>query len=83
LNDPRDERFHQMAKVVAARLERVRGSLTDEQFERLVVSVARTDDRFAYLDADSLTRLAIELGLTTASETPDVAPIDSRALEQR
>ena len=47
----RDERRQQLRAELLARLQRVRGDMTDAQFEDLVSSVERTAARFAEIDA--------------------------------
>ena len=47
----RDERRQQLRAELIARLERVRGQLTDTEFDDLVTSVERTAARFAEIDA--------------------------------
>ena len=46
-----DERRKQLRAELIARLERVRGGLTDAEFDDLVTSVERTAARFAEIDA--------------------------------
>lgn len=47
---PRERRKELRADVVA-RLQRVRGEMTDAEFDALVDDVERTADRFAEIDA--------------------------------
>ena len=47
----RDERRQQLRAELTARLERVRGQLTDAEFDELVTAVERTAARFAEIDA--------------------------------
>ena len=47
----RDERRQQLRAELTARLERVRGHLTDAEFDELVTAVERTAARFAEIDA--------------------------------
>jgi hypothetical protein len=54
--DPASDR-HRCA-AIAARLERVRGTLTDEQFAALVEDVARTALRFEQLEVHHAERVA-------------------------
>ena len=44
-------RHEQLSALIAARLERVRGDLTNEEFARLVADVTRTTLRFEEIDA--------------------------------
>jgi hypothetical protein len=45
------ERSEQLRAALAARLERVRGAMSDEEFSRLVDDVIRTTQRFEEIDA--------------------------------
>jgi len=54
----RDERRQQLRAELTARLERVRGRLTDAEFEELLSAVERTAARFAEIDAGPLHRLS-------------------------
>lgn len=47
----REERRQQLRAELMARLERVRGQMTDAEFADLVSSVERTAARFAEIDA--------------------------------
>jgi hypothetical protein len=47
----RDEGRRERRAELVARLTRVRGQMTDTEFERLVASVERTTARFAEIDA--------------------------------
>ena len=47
----RDERRRERRAELVARLTRVRGQMTDTEFEKLVASVERTAARFAEIDA--------------------------------
>jgi hypothetical protein len=51
LHDGKNERYQQLLAAIAARLDRVRGGLTDTEFAQLVADVARTAERFAQIDA--------------------------------
>ena len=47
----RDERRKELRTELIARLERVRGKLTDAEFANLIDDVERTAARFAEIDA--------------------------------
>ena len=47
----REERRRELRAELVARLERVRGQMTDAEFESLVSDVERTAQRFAEIDA--------------------------------
>lgn len=49
--------FEQLSAEIAARLERVRGQLTDAEFATLVEDVARTAQRFEQFELRAGTRL--------------------------
>ena len=51
MREPRDDRRRQLRAELVDRLARVRGRLTDAEFEELVSSVERTAARFAEIDA--------------------------------
>ena len=46
-----DDRRRQIRDTMVARLERVRGQMTDAEFEELITAVERTAARFAEIDA--------------------------------
>ena len=52
----REERRQQLRAELIARLERVRGRLTDTEFRELVDSVERTANRFTEIDAGPVVR---------------------------
>ena len=52
----REERRQQLRAELIARLERVRGQLTDTEFADLVNSVERTAARFSEIDAGPIAR---------------------------
>jgi hypothetical protein len=54
MRDPRDTRRQQLRAELIARLERVRGRMTDAEFEKLIAAVERTAARFAEIDAGPL-----------------------------
>lgn len=45
------ERFEQLSAILAKRLERVRGNMTDDEFDRLVADVTNTALRFEEIEA--------------------------------
>jgi hypothetical protein len=47
----RDERRRQFRAELIARLERVRGTMTDAEFGKLLTSIEQTAVRFAEIDA--------------------------------
>lgn len=49
MQDQRDDR--QPMTTMAARLARVRGQMTDEEFGRLLADIGRTAERFTEIDA--------------------------------
>src|SRR5689334_20454600 len=51
LDDGMNERHQRLLATIAARLDRVRGGMTDTDFAQLVGDVARTAGRFAQIDA--------------------------------
>jgi hypothetical protein len=51
MRDARDPRRQQLRTELIARLERVRGRMTDAEFDALIASVERTAARFAEIDA--------------------------------
>ena len=51
MSDPQAERRKNIRAQIAARLQRVRGAMTDADFARLVDDVVRTAARFAEIDA--------------------------------
>jgi hypothetical protein len=68
----RDERREKLREELTARLERVRGQMTDAEFDELVSSVERTAARFAEIDAGpfrAVTEPSDEKG--TSSRTGD------------
>jgi hypothetical protein len=56
LHDGKNERHQQLLATIAARLDRVRGGMTDAEFAQLVGDVARTAGRFAQIDAGPFRR---------------------------
>ena len=60
MGDQSDDRFARLQSTIAKRLERVRGTMTDDDFERLVADLARAADRFARIDSDPLARIAMD-----------------------
>ena len=50
------ERQERLSALIAARLDRVRGNLTDEEFAGLVAKVTRTALRFEELEARDRSR---------------------------
>jgi len=52
--DRRDPPRQQLRVELIARLERVRGLMTDAEFDTLITSVERTAARFAEIDAGPL-----------------------------
>jgi ATP-dependent protease HslVU (ClpYQ) peptidase subunit len=59
----------QLRDTIAARLERVRGNLTDAEFATLVADVARTTRKFEQLEAHHLVAVTGEVFIVTP-ETP-------------
>jgi hypothetical protein len=59
----------QLRDTIAARLERVRGNLTDAEFAKLVDDVARTTRKFEQLEAHHLAAVTGEVFIVTP-ETP-------------
>ena len=51
MRDARDPRRQKLRAELIARLERVRGGMTDAEFDALIASVERTAARFAEIDA--------------------------------
>ena len=51
MHDEKNERHQQLLATIAARLDCVRGGMTDNDFAQLVGDVARTAGRFAQIDA--------------------------------
>lgn len=51
MRDRREERRQQLRSELIARLERVRGELSDAEFEELVTSVEQTAARFAEIES--------------------------------
>ena len=49
--DDHDQRRQRLYATMAARLERVRGGLTDAQFAQLLAEMVRTAERFAEIEA--------------------------------
>ena len=45
------ERFDELKAALAARLERVRGNMTDDEFGQLVADITRTAARFEEIEA--------------------------------
>ena len=60
----------QLRGAITARLERVRGNLTDAEFAKLVDDVARTARMFEQLEAGHSEPTASEPFLLTPPETP-------------
>ena len=58
--------------ALAARLERVRGGLTDAEFAHLVDDVMRTSERFEQIDADHCAGTARVPGAPPPSQRPTV-----------
>ena len=56
LHDGKHERHQQLIAGIAARLDRVRGGMTDAEFAQLVTDVARTAQRFTQIDAGPFRR---------------------------
>ena len=56
LDDGKNERHQQLLAAIAARLDRVRGGMTDAEFAQLVGDVARTAARFSQIDAGPFRR---------------------------
>lgn len=52
----REERRQELRRELVARLERVRGQMTEAEFMELVDSVERTAARFAEIDAGPIAR---------------------------
>lgn len=50
------ERFDQLKAALSARLERVRGSMTDDEFGQLVADITRTAQRFEEIEARERSR---------------------------
>jgi hypothetical protein len=46
----RDIRRRELAAAITARLSRVRGNMTDQEFARLIADVAHTAERFAEIE---------------------------------
>ena len=65
----RDERRQELRAELIARLERVRGQMTDADFDELVTSVERTAARFAEIDAGPYRALNMP--------TNEIGPTDS------
>jgi hypothetical protein len=51
MQDERDLQRQKVIAAIAARLERVRGTMTDAEFGQLLARMARTAERFAEIDA--------------------------------
>ncbi len=51
LVDDHDQRRQWLYAIMAARLQRVRGGLTDAQFAQLLADMVRTAERFAEIEA--------------------------------
>ena len=51
MDDDKDEWRCQLTATMAARLERVRGLMTDAEFAQLLTQMVRTAERFAEIDA--------------------------------
>ena len=66
--DDHDQRRQQLYATMAARLQRVRGSLTDAQFGQLLADMVRTAERF------------VEIEAKPASLRPDMPPAEIRRL---
>lgn len=64
----RDERRQQLRAELIARLERVRGRLTDAEFEELLTAVERTAARFAEIDAGPYRTLNVPAKETDPAE---------------
>ena len=65
------DRHEQLSTLIAARLERVRGNLTNEEFARLVADVTQTALRFEELEARE--RLTPLPGTLPALRPPDTS----------
>jgi len=68
LHDGKDERHQQRLAAIAARLDRVRGGMTDTEFARLVGDVARTAARFTQIDAGTYRRAVLALPTERTSD---------------
>jgi len=67
---PMSERFDELRAALAARLERVRGSMTDDEFGQLVADITRTAQRFEEIEARERSRpVALADAPTAAPET--------------
>ena len=75
MNDQHDDHAERLQAAIAARLERVRGSLSDAEFAQLVAELARAADRFARLDTDPLTRIAMDTGLMPDGAVVELVPL--------
>ena len=51
MQDFRQDRRHALLTELAARLNRVRGNMTDAEFAQLLADMVRTAERFAEIDA--------------------------------
>lgn len=54
--NPMSERFEELRAALAARLERVRGNMTDDEFGQLVADITRTAQRFEEIEARERSR---------------------------
>ena len=68
LHDRKNEQHQQLLATIAARLDRVRGGMTDTDFAQLVGDVARTARRFAQIDAGPFRRVVSELPTERTSD---------------
>jgi len=65
------ERSEQLRAALAARLERVRGTMSDEEFSNLIDDVIRTTQRFEEIDAR-------EKGVKSVSGVPTFKEAEAR-----
>ena len=66
-----DQHRTKLAAEIAQRLSRVRGAMTDEEFEQLVASMVRTAERFAEIDGVRRRRVASETDAPRRVDRPD------------
>jgi hypothetical protein len=69
--DQMSERSEQLRAALAARLERVRGTMSDEEFSHLIDDVIRTTQRFEEIDAR-------EKGVKSVSGLPTFKEAEAR-----
>ena len=77
LDDGKNERHQQLLATIAARLDCVRGGMTDTDFAQLVGDVARTSARFAQIDASAYRRALPRSrlsGRATSSRRSEIRP---------